>query len=580
MTRRRLFLIIGLCLFLGPAALQAAPPAQAPETQPRVSGGRALWTENCQPCHGPTGRGDGPTAQSIGNPLPDLADPVTARQRTPADTFEVIKNGRIEKLMPPWGNRFDDGQIWDLAAYVWRLGVPTENLAAGETIYLEQCAACHGDNGAGGETADAPANMIDFTDLKLMTGRSQADLQAGYTTSPAHDALNNLSEEELWQALDYVRTFSFALPQQNGVLRGQVIDATSNQPVGNIEVTLYAFEDSTPLDTFTTQADEQGNYVFEKLPTEHSVFYVVEGLYRGVRYLTEPTPFIPDEDETVLDLNVYETTTSDAAVSLDRLNLLITFTPDMLRAIQLFALSNAGATTYIGQEGQTFAFALPENATNATFQDGTGAGIVETETGYASTEPVLPGAEGLSIAAIYDIPYSGDTLTLELPIPANVASVNVLMQALGAELTSDQLRFVETRQAHEGEFAIFSGGSLAEGESLAFSLSGLSQLDFVAAPNIAPAATVAPVSPVDQNLVRWVILGLGGVAIIAAGIFYPRFRSRLAAQTDEAPELRRQKLLLLLARLDDVFEAGELDEQVYRQARAGYKAELASIMKK
>jgi hypothetical protein len=37
-------------------------------------------------------------------------------------------------------------------------------------------------------------------------------------------------------------------------------------------------------------------------------------------------------------------------------------------------------------------------------------------------------------------------------------------------------------------------------------------------------------------------------------------------------------LLLLLARLDETFEAGELDEEVYRQARAKYKAELAQIM--
>lgn len=579
--KRRLLLIIGLCLFFGPAVLQAAPPAQAPDTPPRVSGGRALWTENCEPCHGPTGRGDGPTAQSIGNPLPDLADPIMARQRTPAANFEVIKNGRIENLMPPWGNRFDDAQIWDLTAHVWRLGVPSENLAAGETIYLERCAACHGNDGSGGEAPDAPADMIDFTDLSLMTQRSQADLQAGYAASVAHAALDDLAEEELWQTLDYVRTFSFALPQQNGVLRGQVIDATNNQPVGNVEVTLYAFEGNTPLDTFTTQADEQGRYTFEKLPTEHSVLYVVEGLYQGVRYLTDLTPFIPGENETILDLNVYETTSSAATVSLQRLNFLITFSPDTLRAIQLFALSNSGQATYVGQDGQTFAFTLPENATNVSFQDGTNAGIVETESGYASTEPVLPGADGLSIAAIYDIPYSGDSLTVEIPIPANVASVNVLMQALGAELSSDQLQFVESRQAHEGEFDIFSGGNLAEGQTLTFNLSGLSQLDFAAAPDVAPAAaTVAPGSQVDQNLLRWIILGLGGVAIIAAGILYPQFRARPAAQLNEDLTLRRQKLLLLLARLDDAFEAGELGEPLYRQARTRYKAELAGIMRR
>jgi hypothetical protein len=43
-------------------------------------------------------------------------------------------------------------------------------------------------------------------------------------------------------------------------------------------------------------------------------------------------------------------------------------------------------------------------------------------------------------------------------------------------------------------------------------------------------------------------------------------------------ETRRQRLLLTIARLDQVFEAGELDEAVYRQARARYKAELVEIV--
>ena len=49
-----------------------------------------------------------------------------------------------------------------------------------------------------------------------------------------------------------------------------------------------------------------------------------------------------------------------------------------------------------------------------------------------------------------------------------------------------------------------------------------------------------------------------------------------AAATD--PSTRRQRLLLLLARLDDTYDAGEIDESIYRQARAEYKAELMRLM--
>jgi hypothetical protein len=95
-----------------------------------------------------------------------------------------------------------------------------------------------------------------------------------------------------------------------------------------------------------------------------------------------------------------------------------------------------------------------------------------------------------------------------------------------------------------------------------------------------PGAT-APGPPVNQAHVRWIILGLGGLAIVALGVGYPLMRPRLTHQAelyDDDPDRRRQKLLLMLARLDQAFEAGELDETVYRRARARYKAELAEVM--
>jgi hypothetical protein len=86
---------------------------------------------------------------------------------------------------------------------------------------------------------------------------------------------------------------------------------------------------------------------------------------------------------------------------------------------------------------------------------------------------------------------------------------------------------------------------------------------------------------IDQDLLRWLVIGLGGMMLIVAGVIYPYYRPRLTSQgeaSDQDPETYRQRLLLTLARLDDLFEAGELDEQVYRQTRARYKAELAEMM--
>ncbi len=575
-------IIAGLSLLALPDASLAAPPAQSPDGRPSVSGGRALWAANCQPCHGPTGRGDGPTAASIPNPLPDLSDPQLGHTTTPQANFDVIKNGRMDRMMPPWGNRLSDAQIWDTAAYVWSLSTTPQNIAAGETIYAEKCAACHGQSGTG-DGVDAPAQIADFTNQAIMFQRSQANLQASFRAGEQHAPLNDLTEAELWQALDYIRTFSFdlTLPKSDGVLTGQVINATTNQPVGNIAVTLHGFQNNAELTTLTTQADGEGRFRFENLSTEHSILYLVEGTYENVVYVTnQPGIFVPDSTETSLDLQVYEPTTDGQAVKITQLHYLLSFSPQAVNAVQIFVVGNDSDRTYVGQNGQTFPVPVPAGAAAVRFEnDPAGRRYLKTETGYVDTEPIVPGPEGSSIIASYDIPYTGDSVQIELPLPADTAALNVLMSNQGANLSSPQVQFVENRQMQGNEFAIFNGGRLAKGDTLTLQLTGLNDLEFNTRPAMPGATVAAP--PVDQALWRWVIVALGGLAIVGVAVAYPLMRLQLTHHTDlydPDPEFHRQKLLLILARLDEVFEAGELDEQVYRQARARYKAELVEVM--
>lgn len=559
----------------------AAPPAQGPDTPPSVSGGRALWGENCLPCHGPTGQGDGPTAAQLPNPPANLVDPEAARQRSPAEAFDVIKNGRMDKFMPPWSNRLSDDQIWDLVAHVWNLSVTADDLAAGEAIYAAQCTACHGEDGSG-SGPDAPADINDFSDLQMMVQQSQAELLAHYLAGKPHAQLSELSQEETWQALDYVRTFSFILPKRNGVLSGQVINGTTNEPQGNIEVKLRVFDGNTEIETMTTQADNTGNYTFENLSTDHATVYMVEGRYQDVTYLSDqPGLFVPDSTETTVDLNVYEPTTRVEAIDITQMHYLIAFSPGALNVVQVFILGNGDNRTYIGQEGQTFAFSLPDTAQNVSFQnDPSGLRFLETDDGYADTDPIQPGDEGATIVASYDIPYDNDTLEIAVPIPADIVSLNVLMQDQGATLSGPQIQFAENRQAQGDTFSIYNGENMSRGETLILALAGLDGLEFSAPAEPVPAAS-APGGLVNQSHLRWVIIGVIGLAVVITSLVYPQLRPRLTHQVaayDQDPATRRQRLLLLLARLDQVFQAGELDEAVYHRARNRYKAELADLM--
>jgi mono/diheme cytochrome c family protein len=575
-------LLLVVSLFAAVAPAHAAPPAQAPAEKPSASGGQSLFGENCMPCHGAAGQGDGPTAESIPGPLPDMSDPVIARAYVPVENFDIISNGRMDKLMPPWKNQLSEEQIWDTTAYVWALGTSSQAIAAGKMIYSEQCAACHGDEGDG-SGSNAPAEINDFTDLQAMVQTSQADLFEAYNASEQHADLNGLSEDDIWASLDYVRTFSFAMPERNGILTGQVINAATGEPVGNIELVLHAFQNNTKLETLSSAADEDGNFRFENLATDHTVVYVVEGLYQDIGYISEEsTMFLPDTTETTLNLEVYDATTDDTNVNVTQMHYLLSFSPDAVNVLQIFIVGNSGDKTYVGENGETFQFTLPENATAVNFQNNpNGERIVKTDTGYADTSPVMPGAEGLTIAAVYDIPFSGDTLEIELPLDSATGSVDVLMTDQGAILDSDQVDFVENRDFQGNTFAVYNGRSYEAGDPVILKLSGLDDLQFTTpGAEISPPAGTSP-SWFSQDFALWAILGLGLVAMLVATVAYPSARSRLTHQSmpeEEDLETRRQRLVLTLARLDETFEAGELDEHVYHRARARYKAELAQLI--
>ncbi|MFN8446902.1 MAG: cytochrome c, partial [Caldilineaceae bacterium] len=77
------------------------------------------YAQNCAPCHGETGNSDGPTVANLSAPPPKFSDPATIMDKSPAEYFHIVKYGRIQNLMPPWGNRLSDEEIWQVVYYAW-----------------------------------------------------------------------------------------------------------------------------------------------------------------------------------------------------------------------------------------------------------------------------------------------------------------------------------------------------------------------------------------------------------------------------------------------------------------------------
>ena len=187
------------------------PPSPQPTTAPVYpmvppdpQEGAAIYAEKCAPCHGPTGMGDGAQSGALSVPPAALASPDVFRAALPTDWYDLVTNGNLERMMPPFTS-LDDRQRWDVVAYAYTLGSSDAGLAQGKQIYTAECESCHGENGQASGAADwtTPAVLAKLSNQQLFDAISN-----GQGNMPAY--AEKFTEAERWALSDYVRSLSFA----------------------------------------------------------------------------------------------------------------------------------------------------------------------------------------------------------------------------------------------------------------------------------------------------------------------------------------------------------------------------------
>ncbi len=166
-----------------------------------------------------------PSALS-GQELSAMADlsrwsaPTFYRSHSPYDVWSVLRGD------PSLSTRSDQ-QLWDMVAFIWRSNTSAADIAAGQQLFSQNCAACHSPTGAGnGVFADQLAtkgasgglNMMvqrpaDLADPNRMLGASPALLQGKIlrggmgTGMPSWGPI--FTEDETWKIVSYLYTFQF-----------------------------------------------------------------------------------------------------------------------------------------------------------------------------------------------------------------------------------------------------------------------------------------------------------------------------------------------------------------------------------
>jgi mono/diheme cytochrome c family protein/plastocyanin len=144
------------------------------------------------------------------------------RTHSPYQVFEELKDTSLT-----------DGQRWDVVAALWESNTSPESLENGRRLYTQNCAACHGENGAGDgvfaddlkATGDSSAQtMTGAQDMKMQTPANLADPQRILGASPAllqgkilRGGMGTgmpmwgsiFTEEQIWDLVTYIYSFQF-----------------------------------------------------------------------------------------------------------------------------------------------------------------------------------------------------------------------------------------------------------------------------------------------------------------------------------------------------------------------------------
>jgi mono/diheme cytochrome c family protein len=609
---------------------QSAPVSPVyPIVPPNVENGADIFTQECVQCHGARGLGDGPQAAQLSVPVASLGLSDFARQFSPAEWYDVVTHGNMEKYMPAFSN-LTDRQRWDVIAYAVSLSVPDEVISQGKTIYEEKCASCHGASGKG-DGLDAATLTIapnDFTNQAYMAQNSTAKLYQNitYGVQPDMPAFSQLLDDnQRWSVASYLRTLTFVFPQNAasaypspesaetvisttpfpepvasqepeateattpsstddfmGTVTVQLINGSGGDPPSDAPVTLYGFDSMQNTYSETLTMGDNGVYTFTNVAMPLNRVFLAGTDYDSGTYGSD----IVNVDQSTPDLNlqitVYNSTTDLSSLTTDRVHILFDFTdPQNAQIIEVFIISNPLQEAVVPptKDGTVVTFPLPKGYTNLQFQDGElGGRYEEVSQGFADKMTISPGIGEYQVIFSFQMPYNRK-LDFVQPMFLPTSTVVVMIPENGIKISSDQLQDGGTRDFQNSTYHMYNGSGLLAGSSLEFSLSG--------APR--NGSTSIFTTGTTQNLA--IGLGVFGLALVAGGLWLFRRNQRklsMVSTTDSTDMVDAQigaetsardadTLMDAIIALDDQFHAGNLPEEVYLQRRAALKEKLRKL---
>ena len=363
-----------------------------------------------------------------------------------------------------------------------------------------------------------------------------------------------------------------AAEPNDGTIDGQVINGTADAgvPTGD-EVTLLVFgkTDQAQKNQLTAPIDADGHYSLAGLDRSPDNVYVVLVDHGGVAYPGLAPIDLERDAAGHADVQVFDSTASDADIRFERLNLVVASTdPGLMQLYEMGAIVNTSDRTFVpddptgssGALGHGLRLGLPHGALGAKVQAGfSDTSLSPAPGGVQVTEPIMPGRHEFALS--FRMPYTGTSADLGFKVPYPATTFNIYVPDGGPRLESDRLTTRGRANMGTRSFSVATSDNVAGNDSVAARLADL------------------PQAGGELSTLQIGLAGLGALLVVVGlGAVGFSLRARRRARPVVTPsERERQRLINRLATLDERFEAGQIAAADYRNAREQSKQRLVEL---
>lgn len=525
---------------------------QMPDNAPNVANGAQIYQENCVRCHGLTGAGDGELVQTGEVPrMISFLDPTAVRQQPVESFYNMISNGNIVNLMPPWNESLSVQERWDVAMYVYTLHYTSEQLEQGSQLVANPSTelSLKSDN----ELASESSLEGDDAFAAVAYQRSQSIQNWGQSLGAKDFEVFSIEGTVIHG------TEGFSVPQ------GQSVELR----YGNAEDGIQALQ---------ARIDTNNQYQFNNIPFNPDYEYIALLVYQGRNFVSELLQGNNIQEITEQEITLYEVTEDSNVVVLREVDFIIEYlTVDGVGTGLVITQQNI----YENTTDRLFHILTPSDGMSASLlvqlpigavilNDSSDPRFLQAPNEYAIVDlrPISPGFH--TIETVYFIPYENGRI---IDIPVNnrfEGDVNIVLVDPELKIISDNYEKLEddanlgTADNPVSGEQYTANYNLNMGESIIFDIDGQVFDDSSSGLN----QTIGSQQQIIPILL--VIVAVSGFVVVGIMLM---LRSR-----GNDPQREIDNLLKEIAELEALHEAGRINHDAFQQQRKALREQVAQLM--